>query len=492
VTVTQAVSGLSIELSLPKTSYQVGEPIVISYTLNREAYVYICEADATGKLSLVFPNYIEPNNRVSAGTHSVPGLGYTMRVDEPTGQEMLYAFAATSPLSIFPTQLSWPFPVLSYNPLSFRNSVLQSMLSQLPPGEYEEDSLGLTVTSSAPSTGVLRIGSSPQGASVTVDGSFVGTTPVQIDTASGTHTVRLSLSGYQTETRQVSVSAGEATTVQVSLQPQVADPTASFTVNPPQASVGQQILFDGSGSSPASGWITSYNWDFGDGHSGSGVQAVHSYSSPGTYTVRLTVRDTQGRSGSAQKSVPISGGWSPPPYTDEAPAMMGGTPGIFVWGTDTWHITVNAGAGWTSPHSYRLELRTDGSFQTVDQSTSGGVVPLGVVPTPTESGKTLVFDDSLQSGSVDYTFRVPSSSSIWMSLKLDMNGDGSLDESASFVYLRGMMVHPPVAPFVVGLPSGSSATLAPSMNFRVGRAISYTSSVRFVMWMTDINTLEGH
>jgi PKD repeat protein len=324
-----------------------------------------------------------------------------------------------------------------------------------------------------------------------VDGSFVGTTPLQIDAAIGTHTVGLSLSGYQSETRQVSVSAGEATTVQVSLQPQAATPTASFTVNPPQASIGQQILLDASGSSPASGWITSYSWDFGDGHSASGVQAVHSYSSPGTYTVRLTVRDSQGRSGSAQRSINISGAWSPPPSTGNAP-NMGNMPGIFVWGTDTWHITVNAGAGWTSPHSYRLELRTDGSFQTVDQSTSGGVVPLGVVPTPTESGKTIVFDDSLQSGSVDYTFRVPSSSSIWMSLKLDMNGDGLLDESTSFVYLRGMMVHPPVAPFVVGLPSGSSATLVPSMDFRIGRALSYTSSVRFVMWITDINTLEGH
>jgi hypothetical protein len=196
--------------------------------------------------------------------------------------------------------------------------------------------------------------------------------------------------------------------------------------------------------------------------------------------------DNNGAAASATQVINVASGGIP------GQPAIGSMPGIFVWGTDTWHITVNAGAGWTSPHSYRLELRTDGSFQTVDQSTSGGVVPLGVVPTPTESGKTIVFDDSLQSGSVDYTFRVPSSSSIWMSLKLDMNGDGLLDESASFVYLRGMMVHPPVAPFVVGLPSGSSATLVPSMDFRIGRALSYTSSVRFVMWITDINTLEGH
>ena len=193
----------------------------------------------------------------------------------------------------------------------------------------------------------------------------------------------------------------------------------------------------------------------------------------------------------AQQSVPISGGWAPPPPASVPPAI-GNTPGIFVWGTDTWHITVNAGAGWASPHSYRLEFRTDGTFQGVNRSASSPVVPLGVVPTPTDSGKVLVFEGSIQSGSVDYTFTVPGSGSVWMSLKLDMNGDGSLDESESFVYLRGVMVHPPVAPFVVGLPRGSGGPLVPGMNFRIGKAMAYTSTVRFVMWTTDIETLEGH
>jgi hypothetical protein len=171
---------------------------------------------------------------------------------------------------------------------------------------------------------------------------------------------------------------------------------------------------------------------------------------------------------------------------------MGGTPGIFVWGTDTWHITVNAGAYWTSAHSYRLELRTDASFVGVNRSTSGGVVPLGVVPTPTGSGKTLIFEGSLQTGSIDYTFTVPDSKSIWMSLKLDIDGDGDLDESTSFVYLRTSMVHPPNVPFVVGLPSGGSGPLVPSMNFRLGSALVYTETTRFVMWTTNIATLEGY
>jgi hypothetical protein len=116
---------------------------------------------------------------------------------------------------------------------------------------------------------------------------------------------------------------------------------------------------------------------------------------------------------------------------------------------------------------------------------------LGIVPTPSPAGKTLVFEGSLQSGSVDYTFTVPNSTSLWMSLKLDTNGDGTLEESSSFVYLRSLLVHPRANPFVVGLPSGYSGALAPSLDFRVGTAMTYTETVRFIFWSTTISTLEG-
>jgi hypothetical protein len=39
--------------------------------------------------------------------------------------------------------------------------------------------------------------------------------------------------------------------------------------------------------------IASWSWDFGDGSYGSGMNPVHTYTSPGTYTVKLTVRQGQ-------------------------------------------------------------------------------------------------------------------------------------------------------------------------------------------------------
>jgi len=56
--------------------------------------------------------------------------------------------------------------------------------------------------------------------------------------------------------------------------------------------VDSPIAFDGSGSTPAEA-IVSYTWDFGDGTTGTGVTASHSYSATGVYTVTLTVADAE-------------------------------------------------------------------------------------------------------------------------------------------------------------------------------------------------------
>ncbi len=80
-------------------------------------------------------------------------------------------------------------------------------------------------------------------------------------------------------------------------------PTAAFT-----ASVsGSSTTVDGSGSSDPDGSIASYAWDFGDGSTATGAKPPpHAYAAPGTYTVRLTVTDDDGASGSTTKSVTIA------------------------------------------------------------------------------------------------------------------------------------------------------------------------------------------
>jgi PKD repeat protein len=65
--------------------------------------------------------------------------------------------------------------------------------------------------------------------------------------------------------------------------------------------------FDASGSTDDHD-IASYGWTFGDGATGSGVTASHTFASAGTYTVTLLVRDTIGQSATLAKDVAVAAG----------------------------------------------------------------------------------------------------------------------------------------------------------------------------------------
>ncbi len=63
---------------------------------------------------------------------------------------------------------------------------------------------------------------------------------------------------------------------------------------PDQLVTSSEVVFDGGGSSDADGTITSYEWTFGDGATGTGRVVRHAYVEPGAYEVALTVRDDSG------------------------------------------------------------------------------------------------------------------------------------------------------------------------------------------------------
>ncbi|MBO3096483.1 PKD domain-containing protein [Cellulomonas dongxiuzhuiae] len=106
----------------------------------------------------------------------------------------------------------------------------------------------------------------------------------------GTYTVRLTvtddLGATGTTSSRVVVTANAA-------------PVAAFT--PTTALL--RLAVDASASSDPDGSVVAYVWDFGDGAQAAGVAAEHTYSSPGTYTVTLTVRDNQGTETSVSHDV---------------------------------------------------------------------------------------------------------------------------------------------------------------------------------------------
>lgn len=71
-------------------------------------------------------------------------------------------------------------------------------------------------------------------------------------------------------------------------------PVASFRLSDDAPIVNRPMTVDGSGSYDPEGATIEFSWAFGDGASAQGPTAGHTYTSEGTFTVTLTVRDPAG------------------------------------------------------------------------------------------------------------------------------------------------------------------------------------------------------
>jgi PKD repeat protein len=85
-------------------------------------------------------------------------------------------------------------------------------------------------------------------------------------------------------------------------------PTADFVFSPTEPSVGDEVVFNGSGSEAAAPrFIVEYEWQFGTvtGGSATGMIATKKYTNAGTYNVTLTVTDDAGNKNTVSKSVEV-------------------------------------------------------------------------------------------------------------------------------------------------------------------------------------------
>lgn len=116
------------------------------------------------------------------------------------------------------------------------------------------------------------------------------------------------------------------TSEQVTVEPEPAniDPIPDFSIT----TNGLSVAVNASTSIDPDGSIVSYEWDFGDGGTATGVSTTHAYTEAGSYSVELTVTDDRGGTGNLIKTVTV-----------EEPA------GSVVYGFDSFSRTTTNGWG---------------------------------------------------------------------------------------------------------------------------------------------------
>lgn len=158
--------------------------------------------------------------------------------------------------------------------------------SAIPTAPPTADFVAVPATGTAPLTVVFsdRSTGGPTSWSWTFGDGATSTAqnPTHVYTAAGTYTVSLTATnaaGASTATQS------EAVTVTPPLPP-----TADFSGTPTSGAAPLDVAFtDLSSHSP-----TAWHWDFGDGGTATQQNPVHTYSSPGTYTVSLTATNAGG------------------------------------------------------------------------------------------------------------------------------------------------------------------------------------------------------
>ena len=144
-------------------------------------------------------------------------------------------------------------------------------------------------------------------------------------TSTGTYYIRVY--GYDESTTDYTLSvAGSFDT-----SPTRTPPTASFEYMPADPTTETSVSFDASEATGPDGSIATYEWDFNGDNStdATGETATYTYSSSGSYAVKLRVIDTNGMVDTTIKKVTIEDGGNGSPPDSTVPSDFPGSDAQF-------------------------------------------------------------------------------------------------------------------------------------------------------------------
>ncbi len=229
-------------------------------------------------------------------------------------------------------------------------------------------------------------------------------------------------------------------------------PIGCFTVSPQSPEVMQAVTFDATCARDPDGQIAKYEWDYdNDGQiNARGVKVtILFFQEAKTYPITLILTDDKGAVTRFTQPLMVRARGQQPGGTTLP--QLPNVPGIYIVGLDKLYLIVQGSANWPNDRQYKIELETDGSFTSLDQTLAGPAAPQGLAPVPAGLQK-LSVAGSVRSGRVDYAIGLaPGTKTMKFDLKIDLDGNGTLDSqtNAAFIYLSGQLISPISIPFIL-------------------------------------------